>query len=65
MRIEGVLFFGYIHTGGECEFGEKNRELYFSVYTPNSEYSGEELYHFCDSEELFGICPMDVAHVKG
>ena len=30
----------------------KNREFYFSVYTPRSEYSGEELYHFCDSEEV-------------
>ena len=24
-----VLSFGYFHTGEECEFREKNRELYF------------------------------------
>ena len=36
-----MFFFGYFHTGGECEFREKNREFYFSVYTPRSEYSGE------------------------
>ena len=57
MRIEGVLFFGYIHTGGECEFGEKNRELYFSMYTLRFEYSGEELYHFCDSEDCSEFVP--------
>ena len=56
MKIEGV-FFGYFHTGGECEFREKNRELYFSVYTPRFEYSGEELYHFCDSEDCSDFVP--------
>ena len=54
MRIEGV-FFEYFHTGGECEFREKNREFYFFVYTPRSEHSGEELYHFCDSEDCSNL----------
>ena len=46
-----MFSFGYFHTGGECEFREKNRELYFSVY------SGEELYHFCDSEDCSEFVP--------
>ena len=57
MRIEGVLFFWVFPHRGECEFREKNREFYFSVLTPRSEYSGEELYHFCDSEDCSEFVP--------
>ena len=57
MRIEGVLFWVF-HTGGECEFREKKIESsIFSVYIPRSEYSGEELYHFCDSEDCSEFVP--------
>ena len=43
MRIEGVLFWVFPHRG-ECEFREKN-------------ILGEELYHFCDSEDCLEFVP--------
>ena len=48
-----------ISTPGESVSLERKKieSSIFSVYTPRSEYSGEELYHFCDSEDCSEFVP--------
>ena len=41
-----MFSFGYFHTGGECEFREKNREFYFSVYTRDLNILGKSCTTF-------------------
>ena len=52
-----MFYLGIFTPGESVSLERKNRELYFSVYTPRSEYSGEELYHFCDSEDCSEFVP--------
>ena len=52
-----MFSFGYFHTGESVSLERKIESSIFSVYTPRSEYSGEELYHFCDSEDCSEFVP--------
>ena len=57
MRIEVVLFLGIFTPGENVSLERKIESSIFPVYTPRSEYSGEELYHFCDSEYCSEFVP--------